>query len=249
MSDYKQEREELACAFRWIARLDMHEAVANHLSLVVDIEQKDKKKGPYFLINPNQRHFQTIRASDLLLLDAQNESCLSQPDAPDPTAWGLHGAIHRLCPHARCVMHVHSTYATALACLEDSHLPPIDQNAAMFFERYIIDNDFGGLAFVEEGERCAGLFNDASHKVMIMGNHGITVIGHSVAECFNTLYYFERAAKNYIIALSTGKKLRIMSHTIARKTAQEWNNYDGLAIRHFKELHYILEKEGSDYRL
>ena len=46
----------------------------------------------------------------------------------DPTAWGLHGAIHRACPHARCVMHVHSIFATVLASLKDSTLQPIDQN-------------------------------------------------------------------------------------------------------------------------
>ena len=95
------------------------------------------------------------------------------PDAPDPTAWGLHGSIHRHCSHARCVMHVHSIHATVLACLEDSSLPPIDQNTATFYERMVIDNDFGGLAFEAEGERCAQLLSDPKKKVMVMGNHGV----------------------------------------------------------------------------
>ena len=61
-------------------------------------------------------------------------------------------------------MHVHSDYATILASLEDSNLPAIDQNSAMFFNRVIVDNNYGGLAFEEEGERCAALFSDDKEK-------------------------------------------------------------------------------------
>ena len=36
-----EERVDLACAFRWTARLNMHEAVANHFSLAVDDDRHD----------------------------------------------------------------------------------------------------------------------------------------------------------------------------------------------------------------
>lgn len=238
---YWQERVDLAAAFRWTARLDMHEAVANHFSLAVSDD------GSQFLMNPNQRHFSRIRASEILLLDANARDALKGPDAPDPTAWGLHGSIHRLCPHARCVMHVHSIHATVLACLADSTLPPIDQNTATFYNRYVIDEEFGGLAFEEEGERCAGLLTDPKVKVMIMGNHGVLVIGDTVAETFNRLYYFERAAETYIRALQTGRPLRILSDEIAEKTARELEDYPDQADRHFAELTAILQSEGSDF--
>ena len=129
----------------------MHEAVANHFSLAVNDD------GTQFLMNPNQVHFSRIKASDLLLIDANDPETMTGPNAPDPTAWGLHGAIHRNVPHARCVMHVHSIHATVLASLADSTLPPIDQNSAMFFNRQVVDENYGGLAFEEEGERCAQL--------------------------------------------------------------------------------------------
>ena len=209
----ESERVDLACAFRWAARLGMHEAVANHFSLAVNEE------GTRFLMNPNLRHFSRIRASELLLLDANDSATMKHPDAPDPTAWGLHGSIHRHCPHARCVMHVHPIYATVLASLADSNLPPIDQNSAIFYKRYVIDEEYGGLAFEKEGERCAEMLNDPKIKVMIMGNHGVLVIGSNVADTFNRLYYFERAAETYIKALWTGQPLRLLSDEIAEKTA------------------------------
>ncbi len=236
-----QERTELTAALRWTERLNMHEAVANHFSLAVN------EDGTQFLMNPNQVHFSRVRASDLLLLDANDPDTLDRPDAPDPTAWGLHGSIHRLCPHHRCLMHVHSIHATVLASLADSNLPPIDQNTATFFNRYVIDEGYGGLAFEEEGARCAGMLDDPKKKVMIMGNHGILVMGDTVAETFNRMYYFERAAETYIRALQTGRPLRMISDEIAEKTAQELEDYPGQAERHLAELMAILDEEGSNY--
>jgi len=237
------ERVDLAAAFRWTARLNMHEAVANHFSLAVSDD------GSKFLMNPNQVHFSRIKASDLLLIDANDAHTLNGPDAPDPTAWGLHGAIHRNVPHARCVMHVHSIHATVLASLADSRLPPVDQNSAMFFgPRQVIDENYGGLAFEEEGERCSRLFADPRVQVMIMGNHGILVIGNSVAEAWNRMFYFERAAETYIKALWTGKPLRRLSDEIAEKTAAELDNYPGQAERHLAELKAILDEQEPVYR-
>lgn len=239
--DFWQERVDLAAAFRWCVRLNYHEAVANHFSLAINEE------GSQFLMNPNQMHFSRIKASDLLLIDANDPNTLEGPNAPDPTAWGLHGAVHRRCPHAKCAMHVHSVHATVLASLQDSRLLPIDQNSAMFFNRYVIDNHYGGLAFEEEGTRCASLLTDPKQKVLIMGNHGILVLGNSVADTFNRLYYFERAAETYIRALQTGQNLRVLPDEIAEKTAQEVEEYPEQAMRHFDELKRILEDEGANY--
>ena len=239
--NFLSERKDLAAAFRWTARLNMHEAVANHFSLAINAD------GSEFLINPNQMHFSKIKASDLLVIDANDPETLEGPNAPDITAWGLHSAIHRHCPHARCAMHVHPMFSTVLASLADSRLLPIDQNTATFFNRYVIDDSYGGLALEEEGERCAQLLQDPKKTVMIMGNHGIMVIGKSVAETFNRMYYFERAAETYIRALQTGQKLRILSDTIAEKTASEVDQYPEQSDRHLAELKEILDSENSDY--
>ena len=239
---FYEERVDLACAFRWTARLNMHEAVANHFSLAVNDD------GTKFLMNPNQVHFSRVKASDLLVIDANDPETLSGPNAPDPTAWGLHGAIHRNVPHARCVMHVHSIHATVLASLADSTLPPIDQNSATFYNRHVVDAHYGGLAFEEEGERCSALLTDPKVKVMVMGNHGVLIIGDSVGDAFNRMYYFERAAETYIKALWTGQKLRVLSDEIAEKTAKELDDYPGQADRHLAELKAILDEQEPAYR-
>ena len=157
---YHRERADLAAAFRWAARLNFHEGVANHFSVAVNGD------GTQFLMNPNQSHFSRIKASDLILVDANDPETMNRPDAPDPTAWGLHGALHRHCQHARVALHVHSIHATILSTLQDPRLPPIDQNCAMFFNRFAVDTEYGGLAFEEEAERCCQQFSDPSKKAV-----------------------------------------------------------------------------------
>lgn len=235
------ERIDMAAAFRWTVNLNLHEAVSNHFSLAVNAE------GTRFLINPNGRHFARITASSLVEIDANDPATMQRPDAPDPTAWGLHGSIHRALPHARCVMHVHSIHATVLASLADSHLPAIDQNSAMFHNRQVVDAHYGGMAFGDEGARCAKMLRDPKITTMIMGNHGVLVLGSTVAEAFNRLTFFERAAETYIRALQTGKPLRLLPEAVAEKTAQEWEAYPGYAEAHLREIKALLDEAGAGY--
>ena len=237
--NFKQERVNLAAAFRWAARLNMHEAVANHFSLAVSDD------GSQFLLNPIGLHFSEICARDLILLDSNDSSTMSQPNAPDPTAWAIHGAIHRNNPQARCILHVHPKYATILACLEDKTMKPIDQNTMRFYEKVSIDNGYDGMGLGDEAERLSTILGNNS--VMLMGNHGVLTAAKTVAQAFDDLFYFERSCETLIGAYQTGKKLHLASHEVATKTAQQWEKYDASDL-HFDALKRILDKEESDYK-
>lgn len=234
-------RQDLAAAFRWFARLGMHESVANHFSLAVE------PTGRFFLINPRGRHFSRMRASDLLLLDTEDASTLDGPNAPDPTAWYIHSRVHANCPQARCIMHLHPRYATALASLQDSRMPPIDQNTMRFFGRLSIDEGFGGMGLSDdEGDRLASLLGD--NNVLLMGNHGVLVAAGTVAAALDEMYYFERACETLMIAYASGKPLRVVSDNVATVTQQQWAEYGQLAIDHLAEVRAILDEEEPQYR-
>jgi ribulose-5-phosphate 4-epimerase/fuculose-1-phosphate aldolase len=241
VSTERAARIDLAAAFRWFARLDMHESVANHLSVAVSAD------GSRFLMNPRGRHFSRICASDLLLLDAHDTAAMSRPDAPDPTAWFLHASLHAKIPRARCVMHLHSKYATALACLEDCVMHPIDMNTMRFYGRVAIDREFAGMALSNvEGRRAASLLED-DKTVLLMANHGVLVIGATVAAAFDELYYFERAAQTLLTCYSTGQPLRRVPDAVARLTERQWRDYGQLAIDHLDNLKAILDREEPTY--
>lgn len=234
-------RADLAAALRWCARLNLHESIANHFSVAASAD------GSQFLINPCRRHFSRIRASDLLLLNVDDPSVLRSANAPDPTAWYLHSGLHATLPHARCVLHVHSPGATALACLADSRMPPIDMNTARFFERVVIDEHFGGMALSrDEAARQAQLLK-GGQTVLLMANHGVVVVGTSVAAAFDELYYFERAAQTLLNCYASGRPLRVMPPDVARQTARQWSEYVGFAEDHWRELRAILEATEADF--
>ncbi len=82
---------------------------------------------------------------------------------------------------------------------------------------------------------------------MIMGNHGILIIGDTVADTFNRMFYFERACQTYLLALQTGQKLRVLEDAVAEKTAQMIESYPDQDTKHLTELKTILNEEGSNY--
>jgi ribulose-5-phosphate 4-epimerase/fuculose-1-phosphate aldolase len=239
-SDERQLRIDLAAALRLAARCDWHEGVANHFSAAVSPD------GRKFLINPRWRHFSTVKASELILVDADDPDTMDRPDAPDPSAWSIHSAIHRKLPQARVALHLHPPYATALATLKDPAIKPIDQVTARFHNRLAYDLSFGGIATDEaEGERIAATIGNRS--AVMMGNHGVTTMGETVAEAFDAMYHLERAARTMVLAYSTGRDLNVMNEELAETTAAEWDVYKDAQFAHFAEMKRILDSEDPSY--
>lgn len=242
MTNDRKLRAELAAAFRWAARLDFHEATANHFSVAVS------SNGQEFLINPRGRSFSQLRASDLVVVDAARRDDNSSVRDVDPTAWILHGHLHRHVPRARCILHTHMPYTTALACLRNFEFLMLDQNACRFYDRISYDRHYSGMALdATEGERVASMLGD-DKSVLFLGNHGVIVIADSVAQAFDELYYLEKAAQLQVIALSTGQELALISDEIASLTCKQWQEYPQVAELHFNSLMEILDSESSDFR-
>jgi len=240
-TELKALRVDLAAAFRLAVEMQWHESVGNHFSLAVSAD------GKQFLMNPRWVHFSLIRSSDLLLLDSSDAQTMSRPNAPDASAWCIHGRIHASVARARCVLHVHPPYASALAALADPTLKPIDQNSARFFNRLAIDRGYSGIADQqEEGDRLVRVLGQ--HNSMLMGNHGVLVTAATVAEAFEELYFLERAAKTLVLAYSTGQPLNVLSDEVAEKTARCWEEYRESAFAHFRDLKSMLDVKDASYR-
>lgn len=235
----KQIRIDLAASFRMFARLGMHEAVANHFSAAVSAD------GRRFLMNRKWQHFSTIRASDLILLDADDASSI-EGGAVDPTAWAIHGQLHRRAPHIRVAMHLHPIYATTLSTLADPTIVPIEQNTARYFNRVAVDSDFGGMADTEdEGARLVAMMGDKSR--LMMGNHGVMVTSETIGEAFDDMYTLERACQILVQAYATQQPLKVLSAEVAEKTARDWEGIRDFSIAHFDEMKRILDREEPDY--
>lgn len=238
-ADIRQLRIDLAAALRWAARLDMHEGICNHFSLAVPGEE-DR-----FLINPWGWHWGEITASSLVLCDGQGKS-VDGGNTVEPTAMFIHAGTHRLVPHARCVLHTHMPNALALCMIEGGRLEMSEQNALRFHDRIAYDDEYNGVALdVNEGERIASALGNRS--IAFLASHGVVVVGQTVADAFDDLYYLERACRAQVLARSIGT-MRKLDPKVVERTAQQIAGERAQCHRHFEALKRILDREEPDYK-
>jgi ribulose-5-phosphate 4-epimerase/fuculose-1-phosphate aldolase len=82
----------------------------------------------------------------------------------------------------------------------------------------------------------------------MMGNHGVLVTGPTIAQAFDEMYYFERAAETLMTCYASNRPLRIAPDAVAQTTAQQWLDYPHLAQDHLAEVKAILDREAPDYK-
>ncbi len=216
MSDLAEQREDLATAFRAAAAMELNEGICNHFSLAVPGEAER------YLINPYGIHWSEMRPDHLLLIDGDGRVIEGDGEV-EATARFIHVAAHRANPRHTAVLHTHMPYATALTLLEGGRLEMCHQSACRFHDRIQYVEEFGGLALdEEEGDSIASAARQDPHvDVFFLAHHGVTVCGASVAEAFDDLYYLERAARQQVLAQSTGKPLRLLSEEQVQHTARQ----------------------------
>ena len=161
----------------------------------------------------------------------------------------IHAPIHRLCG-TRVVMHTHQTWALALNMLKDNRLLPASQTAAFFHGHVAYDDTYSGTAdSLEEGERLARAIGNK--HVLFMKNHGVLVIGDTVAQAYRRIYKLERVCRAQVLALSTGKPLEVLSDEVVRQVqAPPVNDRHSRAERErlfFEAMMRILDRELPGY--
>ena len=236
----RQARVDLAAALRWASRLGFSEGVCNHFSMRVPGTEDQ------FLINPNRVHWDEVRASDLVVIDPDG-NLISGAGAPEPTAFFIHGAIHRANRRAACVLHTHMPHATALTVVQGGRVEWISQNSMRFLDDIAYDDDYNGLVLdTAEGDRIAAALGQK--RILFLANHGVIIVGETVAEAFDDLYFLERTCELQVLAMQTGRPLRRIPRAIAEAThAQCAAEHRESADAHFRALKRLLDKEGADY--
>ncbi|MCX7932570.1 MAG: aldolase [Rhodovarius sp.] len=236
----REARIDLAACFRMAARLGLHEGICNHFSAVVPGHDG------LMLVNPYGWSFAEITASRLLITDFHGRVLAGQ-GVPEATAFFIHARLHLRNPRARAAFHTHMPHATALSMLEGPPFLWAGQTALKFFGRIAVDEDYNGLALdAAEGDRIAASMGDAD--VLFMKNHGVMVIGPTIAEAWDDLYYLERAAQAQWLAMATGRPLKPVPPEVARRTAAQMREGDRESARlHLQSIRRMLLRECPDF--
>lgn len=203
-------RIHLAAANRLAVYDQLDEGIDNHFTMMLPGHE-----GSY-LVLPFGLHWSEARASDLIVFDEKGQ-VLEGNGELELSAFCIHAPLHRL-TGAKVVLHTHQTWALAINMLDDNRLLPCSQTAAFLTKDIAYDNDYTGLAAeLSEGERLATLLGDK--KILFMKNHGVLVVGDTVAQAYRRLYKLEKVCRAQILAMSTGKPLSVLSDELVNKVA------------------------------
>src|ERR1700694_476938 len=224
---------------------DFSEGIFNHLTLGVP-----RRSHRYYQI-PFGMHWSEVTASSFMEVGIDDGLVKSGAGDVERSCFCIHAPIHKALPHAKAVFHTHMPYASALTRLEDPRIKEIGQTEVGLMGKIAYDEEYTGPALdPAEGARLARVIGDKS--VLFMANHGISTVGSTVADAYDSLYYVERAAQVQLYAMWTGQPLKRLPAAVVEKTMRDIGGtglYEGPtpAQRHFDALKRVLHRKEPDY--
>jgi ribulose-5-phosphate 4-epimerase/fuculose-1-phosphate aldolase len=237
----REARIHLAAAHRLAVLHDLDEGIDNHFTVTVP-GAHDR-----YLILPFGLHWSEARASDMIVFDESGRT-LEGEGVCELSAQCIHAPIHRI-SGARVVLHTHQTWAVALNMLKDNRLLPASQTAAFFHGHVAYDDTYTGTAdFVEEGERQARLIG--RKHILFMKNHGVLVVGDTVAQAYRRLYKLERVCRAQILAMSAGPLEVLSDEIVAQVQSPPVNDRHSRSERErlfFEAMMRILDRQMPGY--
>jgi ribulose-5-phosphate 4-epimerase/fuculose-1-phosphate aldolase len=204
---YRKER--LAAGYRLFGLYGFDEGIAGHITV------RDPEHSDHFWVNPFGMNFSHIRASDLIRVNHEGE-IVEGNGSLNAAAFAIHGQVHAARPDVVAAAHSHSVYGKAWSAL-GRPLDPITQDSCIFYEDHAVFDDYTGVVLdLEEGKRIAHALGD--RKAVILRNHGLLTVGHSVDEAVFWFVSMERTCQAQLLAEAAGTPV-LIDPDQARRTA------------------------------
>jgi ribulose-5-phosphate 4-epimerase/fuculose-1-phosphate aldolase len=201
LAEERQHRKQrLAGAFRLFSRFGFDEGVAGHITA------RDPERLDHFWVNPFGMHFGQVRASDLILVNDRGQ-VVEGKSAVNTAAFAIHSQVHAARPDVVAAAHAHSLYGKTWASL-GRLLDPITQDACAFYEDHSLFADYTGVVYeTSEGERIAEALGN--RKAVVLRNHGLLTVGHTVEEAAWWFITMERSCQCQLMAEAVGTPVKI----------------------------------------
>ncbi len=234
----RHRKERMAATFRLFSRMGFDEGIAGHVTA------RDPELTDHFWVNPFGMHFSQIRVSDLVLCNDQGE-VVQGDQAVNRAAFAIHSQVHAARPDVVAAAHTHSVHGKAFSSL-GRLLDPLTQDACAFYGDHGLFDDYTGVVLdVQEGKRIAHALG--GHKAVILRNHGLLTVGHSVDEAAWWFVNLERSCQAQLLAMAAGTPISIEDE-VARTTQTQvghhragWFNFQPLYQRIVNEQPDLLQ--------
>lgn len=196
-------RVELAALYRLTALYGWTDLVFTHISVRLPTAIGEPEQ---FLLNPYGFLFEEITASSLIKVDAECNKLSDSPLPVTPAGFTIHSAIHAAREDAHCVLHTHTRSGVAVSAQKCGVLPISQQS--IFVLNSLAYHDYEGVALrADEKPRLQANLGNADY--LMLRNHGLLVVGRSVADAFLKMYTFENTCRIQIDAQVGGELLEV----------------------------------------
>jgi len=213
-------KEHMAAAFRFFGKQGYGEGAAGHISM------RDPILKDHFWINPYAKHFSSMKASDLVLVDSEGYVCDGgNQSVINEAGFIIHSEIHKARPDVIAAAHTHGVYGKTWSAF-GKPIDMITQDACNFYGKLSVYEEHGGVAFAqEEGQAIAKALGN--NMACILQNHGLLTVGTTVDEAAIVFYSLEKACQSQLLAeaaAANGVQKVFISDQAAEYTAQAVQN-------------------------
>jgi ribulose-5-phosphate 4-epimerase/fuculose-1-phosphate aldolase len=214
----RHRKQRLAAAFRLFGRFGFDEGVAGHITA------RDPERLDHFWVNPLGMNFKHVRVKDLILVNDAGD--VVDGDWPlNQAAFVIHGQVHAARPDVVAAAHAHSIYGKAWSSLRRP-LDPLTQDACAFYGDHALFDDYTGVVLdLDEGKRLAHALGDA--KAVILSNHGLLTVGHTVDEAAWWFITMERTCQAQLLAEAAGTPVPIEPDQAEKTAGQVGSHFGG----------------------
>ena len=210
-----QLRCDLAACYRLVALYGWSDLVFTHIS--AKLPTSVSGEAHHFLINPYGLMFDEITASSLVKVDDKCNKVIDSPFPVNPAGFIIHSAVHEARPDALCVLHTHTRAGVAVSAQAGGVLPISQQST--FVLASLAYHVYEGVAFRDdEKPRLQADLGQANF--LMLRNHGLLVVGKSIADAFLSMYTFENTCRIQVDAQSGGVELTQINPLIVNGVAQ-----------------------------
>ena len=204
-------KERLASVFRVFSRFGFEEGLAGHVTA------RDPELEDHFWVNPFGVPFGHIKASELLLVD-HDGNVVEGRHPLNQAAFAIHSRVHQARPDVIAAAHTHSLYGKTWSSL-GRLLDPLTQDACAFYEDHALFDDFTGVVLdTDEGDRIGEALDD--NKAVILQNHGLLTVGHTIDEAAWWFITMERTCQSQLLAEAAGTPIPIRDE-VAKFTSEQ----------------------------
>jgi ribulose-5-phosphate 4-epimerase/fuculose-1-phosphate aldolase len=235
-----QLRVDLAACYRLVAAYGWSDLIFTHISARIP--------GPehHFLINPYGMLFEEVTASSLIKIDQQGEKLSESRHPVNRAGFVIHSAVHAVREDAGCVLHTHTRAGVAVSAQACGVLPISQQST--FVLASLGYHTYEGVALHDaEKPRLQADLGQANH--LMLRNHGLLVVGSSIAEAFLLMYNFESTCQIQLAAQAGGTLTEVdpriidgVGHAMRTQTSGLGGAFAWPAMLR------KLDRMGSDYR-